>query len=289
MKTNNFSLNSIGFVFILSLILFSCSSSPKIPVWEITKKGQANSYLIASSNYLSKTDVDEMLSNKIILLFDSCKTYLSLWDLEQSDLAETKKWIEIANSKTLKDTLTQETFNLLNTKIEELNSKSKLRFELPDSIRIKPQFYVNDILNRNDNNLFNIEQFFFRRAMPQNKHITGFISLQDYYKTYSNINFEDYLNQLKSAPSLFEEKKRIETKSNQLYKNKNYNELKNSQSILVLNPQAIVTDNWITKIDTETTKQSTFILLDINYTNPDNEEALFKKMLSNGYKLTRIN
>jgi uncharacterized protein YbaP (TraB family) len=289
MKTNNFLFNPICLVFIVILIFYSCSSNPKIPVWEITKDGNPTSYLVASSSYLSKNDIDKMLSNKIILLFDSCETYISLWNLEQSNLVETKQWIEIGNSKTIKDTLTKETFNLLKTKVEEINNKSEFSFESPDSIRIKPQFYINDILNKNDNNHFNIDQFFFKRAMPQNKNITGLVSLQEFYKAYNAIQYEDYINQLNSIVSLFDEKVMIEVKGNELYKDENYAELKNIQSTLILNPKTIITEDWFNKIDLETAKQSSFILLDIKYINPDNEEALYKGLLLKGYKLTRIN
>jgi uncharacterized protein YbaP (TraB family) len=270
-------------------LLYSCSSTPKIPVWEISKEGHKTSYILGSSNYLTKADIDKMLTNDIILMFDSCKTYISLFDFQNSSLTETKNWIEIGNSKSLSDTLPTGTFTLLKTKVKELNLTTKLPYELPDSIKIKPQFYINDILKRNDEGFFNIDQFFFKRAMPQNKNITGFISLQDYYKAYSNINFNEYLTPLNSTNSLLDEKKQLANKGILDYKNENYSEAYTSTSPLFLDPLTVVKESWTNKIYNETTKQSSFIVLDINYISPENENGLFKKLLSKGYQLTRVN
>lgn len=271
------------------IILHSCSSTPKIPVWKINKEGHKTSYILGSSNYLTKADIDKMLTNDIILMFDSCKTYISLFDFQNSSLTETKNWIEIGNNKSLSDTLPTETFTLLKTKVKELNLTTKLPYELPDSIKIKPQFYANDILNRNDEAFFNIDQFFFKRAMPQGKNITGCISLQDYYKAYSNINFNEYLAPLNSINSLSEEKKQLANKGILAYKNENYSDVYSSLSPLNLIPLTVVNESWTNKIDNETTKQSSFIVMDINYISPENENGLFKKLLSKGYQLTRVN
>lgn len=271
------------------IILHSCSSTPKIPVWKISKEGHKTSYILGSSNYLTKTDVDKMLTNNIILMFDSCKTYISLFDLQNSSLTETKEWIEIGNNKSLLDTLPQQTFDVLKTKVAELNLTTKLPYELPDSIKIKPQFYINDILNRNDEGFFNIDQFFFKRAMPQGKNITGFVNLQDYYKTYSNINTHEYLAPLNAIKSFSEEKKQMANKGILAYKNEEYTKAYDSLSPLYLSPLSVVNENWVAKIDTETTAQSCFIVLDINYISPENKNGLFKKLLSKGYKLTRVN
>lgn len=271
------------------IILHSCSSTPKIPVWEISKEGHKTSYILGSSNYLTKADIDKMLTNDIILMFDSCKTYISLFDFQNSSLTETKNWIEIGNNQSLSDTLPTETFTLLKTKVKELNLTTKLPYKLPDSIKIKPQFYVNDILNRNEEGFFNIDQFFFKRAMPQGKNITGCISLQYYYKAYSNINFNEYLASLKSINSLSEEKEQLANKGILAYKNEKYSEVYSSLSPLNLIPLTVVNESWTTKIDNETTIQSSFILLDINYISPENENGLFKKLLSKGYQLTRVN
>ena len=92
-------IKSIFAITILCIILTSCSSEPKIPVWKISKANTPTSYLVGTNDYLSKKDIDIMLTNNIIHWFDSCEAYIPFWDLKNASITETKKWIEIGNNK----------------------------------------------------------------------------------------------------------------------------------------------------------------------------------------------
>lgn len=279
----------------LATTIISCSSKPKIPVWEIKKEGSPSSYLVASSNFLSKTDIDKMLTNDIINYFDVCENLISFWDLTNSDLLEAKQWIEIGNNLSIKDTLSQLNFKLLKAKIEQYNTESSLKTQLPDSVKIKTHFYLNDIINQNTKAFFNLDQFFYTRALPQQKETHGLETFQSYYKSFSTINQEEYIQEINKIESIHKAKNEFETVSAELYKKGEYEELfkqNNIQTKLGLSPNKLLnknSDEWANKIDLILAKQKTFILLDINYVNPSNKMSLYNKLLSKGYQLTIIN
>jgi uncharacterized protein YbaP (TraB family) len=289
-------LKSIIVIIILSIILVGCSSKPKIPVWKISKANTPTSYLVGTNDYLSKKDIDIMLTNNIIHWFDSCEAYIPFWDLKNASITETKKWIEIGNNKSLKDTLSNFAFNLLKNKVMQYNLESGLNYELPDSIKIKPHFYLNDIITFNNNKNFNLYQFFFKRALPHQKDIIGLETFQSFYEAFSSANFEYSVSKLNEIKSLHKVKKLHQKKSRELYLSGNYktyynyeleamaNEFVNYNELLIQNNTL-----WINKIENVITKQKAFIALDINLVSKENPNSLYHKLLSKGYNLERIN
>ena len=178
----------------------------------------------------------------------------------------------------------------------QYNLESGLNNELPDSIKIKPHFYLNDIITFNNKNNFNLHQFFFKRALPQQKEIIGLETFQSFYKACGSANFESLVSKLNEIKSLYKSKELHQSKSRELYLASDYKtcynyELESIKNEFINYNELLIQNNtlWGTKIEEAITKQKTFIALDINLVSKENPNSLYHKLLSKGYSLERIN
>lgn len=278
MKTSN-----VFILFFLGLLLFSCGSKTEIPLWKITSKTGQISYLAPSSNHLTKEQVNTLLPDTIIQVFNRADTYISFWDLEKSDFLNINKLVAIGNDKTLKDTLQPAFFNTLKNQIPASYPVK------PENSPLKLQFYIHDYLNAPSSSSFNMDLFWFKQAMPQQKQIKGLISYQDFYALYNKIDISTCEHFITQHP-LNKYKKAIKNENENLFTSAGFtstNAVKNSYDIFFSTiTKEKLYNKWFNNIKKELDNNTCFISLDGCFTTKN--ESFIDFLLSKGYKITLI-
>jgi uncharacterized protein YbaP (TraB family) len=285
---------------IVVLFLFSCKEeqkffqSPAMPMWEISKENTQKSYILGTIEYLPKDSAKLLFNSLIINAFDSAKVYITQIDIQNSDFIKTKGVLEISSGLTLIESMSDSDFQLLKSMKTSWNTSVNNSVPEPDSIRLKLLFYLQDVLNHNNQNSFYFDMFWSERAMPMGKTSRGLETYQDYYYSFDIVNLEEQIIFLKHIKDFERYTKSLRKEVETLYLQGKYEELQKlypkkfpyletHYKELISNKHSTWTDKLSQSMDTA----STFVTLDVvHFFGKDN---MMDKLLSKGYNVKRIN
>ncbi len=284
-------MNYYIYILYALLVFTGCSRNKEFPIWKISKDDIPTSYLMASTEYLTKEEVNERLSDRIIAFFDSCKTYVSFWDLTHSKLSETSSLIENDSGKFLSETMPHDLYTSFKTQLSNIYHE-----KLPiDSIKMKPQFLLFDVLNKKPETAYSIDNMWFKKAMPSFKNLEGVITFQDYYKSL-NMPFIKTLQELLAKDSIHNLKTNILNDQTRLWSSDDVKNIKNYTHPNDIYFTSINEKNryyeWFNQsvadnICLHLNKNSCFINLDAYYLFGKNNIRDF--LLLKGYQVTQLN
>ena len=270
------------------LLLFSCTDQTykKLPFYKVKAANGQISYLLASTNYLKESDFSAVISSKMFEAFEKSERYVSLTDIQASDLGLIKDIIRLKDGNTLKETLTEEELAVFN--------KQNIKESTLDSIRVKLPFYLVDVYTPKDTSFFNQMNFWLKKAVSKNKRIDGLLSMQDYYTLIAKQKNDSWATFVKKN-KIPDYKKQIASNQKYIIKNSNnrFNtELCSSKDALFSSKttkdqyKRDVLTRGINNIDKLLNTEVNFIVLDLEYFY--GKYRIQEILLSKGYQLKRI-
>jgi len=261
-------LNNIFFLLLVSAILFSCSQKQPVPIWEVSKKDCPKSYIIGITDHLNKNEDAEIFSDTIFYFFDNSELLITQIDEKNSNLNLIMEELEIGNEKTLKDILSEKDFLSLKNKKQEFDREVKNNFSSPDSAKIKLIFYLQDLLFSSKKDKVYFELIWKQRNSKKDK--VGLETREKYHATLGNLKIDKQLDLLRSIDNFDDFSKDFSSEINSLYTEGNYTEVQNSYlknfHYLKTNYNRFFTkkhETWMVKLDSNFTRKSCFLSLDI--------------------------
>ncbi len=280
-------MNSRLFLFGIVLFLLSCTDKQykKLPFYEIKAKNGQVSYLLSSSDYLKKSDFNNVISAKVFEAFDTSESYIPLIDINASNLESISNVISLGG-KTLKSTLNSQQIMTFN--------ENGVTNKTLDSIKVKLPFFLIDLYTPRDTSFFNQSNFWLKKALSRNKEISGLLSMEDYYGLIGKAKKEINLSFISTQKPVVYKKQIIK---NHNFKLKNLNNkfntaLYSSKDVLFEHQLAksqfkreLITEG-LNKIEKRLNTEVCFIVLDLEYFFGSNR--IQEILLSKGYQLKRI-
>lgn len=276
---------------LISYFLFSCSNSPKeLPLWKIKKENQPISYLVGVTEYLTEEEVNKRVSEEILKAFDTSQTLITYWNLAESNLLQTKEWIELGDEKSIKDSLPS-IYELLQKETDGLPpTKDSI-----ETAKIKPHFFLFDKLNYKDQTYFNIDQFWIKNAMPKLMNLKGLETFQNHYKSLPTKQ-QTLVSFVEKEKPLNEYYANLFNQNRAVWKENSFDSVSHIDDPVQLffasneEKQAFMKskyEQWSNSLDSLLKEESCFVSLDIKYLFGKNN--LIDYLLSKGYQIEKVN